>query len=106
MQGYGCEWEVLLFGGPADGCTDLAVSINKEIPPKIIKKIIDGKEIERETLSEKIIEYLAKDYIDGNQRVAVYTFRKITKNNKCFYDYLETIKMSQFRIKYGDLQYG
>ena len=57
--------------------------------------------MKRETLGEKLIEYLGDKQIDGNQRVAVYRLRDISeKNEKCFYDYVETIEMKNFRHKY------
>lgn len=100
-DGYGYEWDALLIGGPADGCLDRAISINAERPPEIVKRIIDGGEMKRESLGEKLIEYLTNDQMDGNQRVAVYRLREIYDNNeKCLYDYVETIQMSKFRLKY------
>jgi len=100
-EGYGYEWDALLIGGPADGCLDRAIEINGNRPPKILKRIVDGSEMERETLGEKLIEYLTEDHLDGNQRVAVYRLRRIEGNNeKCLYDYVETIQMSEYRLKY------
>lgn len=100
-DGYGYEWDALLTGGPADGCLDRAIAINGNKPPEILKRIVDGQEMARETLGEKLIEYLTNAQIDGNQRVAVYRLREITENNEtCFYDYIETIRMEQFRVKY------
>lgn len=100
-EGYGYEWDALLTGGPADGCLDIVIEINGSTPPKYLKRIVDGQEIQRESLGDKLIEYLTKDALDGNQRVAVYKLRKVSEGQeKCFYDYLETIKMSQYRTKY------
>lgn len=100
-EGYGYEWDAMLMGGPADGCMDIAIKINGDKPPKILKRIVDGSEMERETLGEKLIEYFTDDHMDGNQRVAVYRFRQIDDNNeKCLYDYVETIRMNEFRLKY------
>lgn len=99
-EGYGYEWDALLIGGPADGCLDRVIEINGDSPPKILIRIIDGQEIQRESLSEKLIEYLTKDKIDGSQKVAIYKLRKILNDDKCLYDYLETIKMNEFRSKY------
>jgi hypothetical protein len=100
-EGYGYEWDAMLVGGPADGCLDIAIEINGNKPPKILKRIVDGNEMERETLGEKLIEYLTGGHLDGNQRVAVYRLRQIDdKNEKCLYDYAETILMSDFRLKY------
>jgi hypothetical protein len=100
-EGYGYEWDAMLIGGPADGCLDRVIEINGDNPPAILKRILDGNEIKRETLGEKLIEYLTTDQVEGNQRVAVYRLREITDNNeKCLYNYIETIEMSRFRIKY------
>jgi hypothetical protein len=102
-EGYGYEWDALLNGGPADGCLDIVIEINGNRPPEILRRIIDGQEIQRESLGEKLIEYLTKDQLDGNQKVAVYRLRNITENEeRCLYDYVETIKMSDFRLKYED----
>lgn len=101
QEGYGYEWDAMLIGGPADGCLDRAIEINGDTPPEILKRIVDGNEMKRETLGEKLIEYLTDDQLDGNQRVAVYRLREIIDNDeKCLYDYVETIEMSQFRLKY------
>jgi hypothetical protein len=100
-EGYGYEWDAMLVGGPADGCLDIAIELNAQQPPTIIKRLINGQEMQRETLGEKLIEYLGEDQIDGNQRVAVYKLREVSENNeKCLYDYVETIEMSKFRHKY------
>jgi hypothetical protein len=100
-EGYGYEWDALLIGGPADGCLDRVIEINGEEPPLILKRIVDGNEISRETLGEKLIEYLTNDQIDGSQKVAVYRLREIkSEGDTCLYDYVETIKMNLFREKY------
>lgn len=100
-EGYGYEWDALLIGGPADGCLDRVIEINGEDPPSILKRIVDGNEISRETLGEKLIEYLTGDQIDGNQKVAVYRLREIKEDgDTCLYDYVETMKMNLFREKY------
>lgn len=101
-DGYGYEWDAQLTGGPADGCLDIVIKINGAEPPEFITKIVDGNEMKRETLGEKIIEYLTKKTLDGNQKVAVYKLREIIED-KCFYDYLETIKMNKYRLKYEEL---
>lgn len=106
QEGYGYEWDAKLFGGPADGCVDRVIEINGENPPDILKRIVDGKEMIRESLGEKLIEYLTSDQIDSNQKVAVYKLRNMTEDeDTCLYDYVETIKMSAFREKYenGDI---
>lgn len=103
-EGYGYEWDALLIGGPADGCLDRVIEINGNTPPALLTRIIDGQEMQRESLGEKLIEYLTKDQVDGNQKVAVYKLRNITEDEeRCLYDYIETIKMSHFRLKYEDL---
>ena len=100
-EGYGYEWDAMLLGGPADGCLDRTIVINGETPPKILKRIVDGGEMKRETLGEKIIEYMTNKSIDEDQRVAVYKLREaLGCNEKCWYDYLETVPMSAFRDKY------
>lgn len=101
-DGYGYEWDAQLMGGPADGCLDIVIKINGSEPPEFVTKIVDGNEMKRETLGEKIIEYLTKKTLDGNQKVAVYKLREIIED-KCFYDYLETIKMNKYRLKYEEL---
>jgi hypothetical protein len=103
-EGYGYEWDALLIGGPADGCLDRVIEINGNDPPMLITRILDGQEIQRESLGEKLIEYLTKDQIDGNQKVAVYKLRNMTEDKeRCLYDYVETIRMSNFRIKYEEI---
>lgn len=101
-EGYGYEWDALLIGGPADGCLDRVIEINGKNPPDLLLRVVDGQEMNRETLGEKLIEYLTKDQLDGNQKVAVYKLREVSNEDKCSYDYLETIKMSKFRLKYED----
>ena len=98
-EGYGYEWDAVLHGGPADGCVDRVIEMEGENPPEILKKIVDGEEMRRDSLSEKIIEDLTEDELDGNQRVAVY-FLRGNCEEKCMYDYLETVTMSQFRERY------
>lgn len=100
-EGYGYEWDALLMGGPADGCLDRVIEINGDRPPNILKKIVDGNEMTRETLGEKLIDYLTSDQLDGNQKVAVYQLRESGSNDDtCLYDYLETTSMNSFREKY------
>ena len=100
-EGNGYEGDEMLLGGPADGCLNIAIELNTQDPPAIIKRLVNGQEMKRETLGEKLIEYLGDKQIDGNQRVAVYRLRDISeKNEKCFYDYVETIEMKNFRHKY------
>jgi hypothetical protein len=98
-EGYGYEWDAVLHGGPADGCVDRVIEMEGETPPEILKKIVDGEEMRRESLSEKIIEYLTESELDGDQRVAVYLLRGDCED-KCMYDYLETVTMDQFRERY------
>jgi hypothetical protein len=100
-KGYGYEWDALLVGGPADGCLDIVIEINGTKPPTFLKRIVDGQEIQRESLGEKLIEYLTRKTLDGNQKVAVYKLREISEE-RCFYDYIETIKMSDYRLKYEE----
>lgn len=101
QEGYGYEWDAILNGGPADGCVDRVIQINGNKPPQTVIRIVDGKEMERETLSEKLIEHLTKPHIDGNQRVAVYKLKEVSEGSDiCLYDYVETISMGNFRLKY------
>lgn len=102
QKGYGYEWDALLSGGPADGCLDIVIEINGSEPPKFLKRIVDGQEMQRESLGEKLIEYLTRKTLDGNQKVAVYRLRETSKEQRCFYDYVETIKMSDYRLKYEE----
>ena len=100
-EGYGYEWDAKLNGGPADGCVDIVIQINKKTPPKFIKRIIDGEEMERESLGEKLIEHFARKNLDVNQKVAVYElidFKEEKEN--CFYNYLETTTMKKYVEKY------
>jgi hypothetical protein len=103
IEGYGYEWDAKLNGGPADGCVDIVIQINKKTPPKFIKRIIDGQDIERESLGEKLIEYLSQNNLDDNQKVAVYKLINFDQNEEgdnCSYDYVETITMKKFRDNY------
>jgi hypothetical protein len=99
-EGYGYEWDAFLVGGPADGCLDRVISINLEEPPRTIKRIVDGKYMDRETLEEKLIERLTDGLMDDEQKVAVYLLEKILEDDNCVYVYEETIKMKDFRGKY------
>ena len=55
-DGYGYEWDAMLTGGPADGCLDRAISINSNEPPKYLRRLVNGEELHRESLSEKLID--------------------------------------------------
>lgn len=105
MEGYGYEWDAKLQGGPADGCLDRVIQIVGQHPPRIIFRIIDGEDLERESLGEKLIEYLTRNHLDENQTVAVYKLATEPENIKdeleeCCYEYLETTKFGQYKIKY------
>ena len=105
MEGYGYEWDAKLTGGPADGCLDRVIQINGKNPPPIIFRIIDGEMLERESLGEKLIEYLTRNNLDENQAVAVYKLitdsEFIEESEECHYDYVETIKFGNYKIKYN-----
>lgn len=106
IEGYGYEWDAKLKGGPADGCLDRVIQINGKYPPKIIIRIIDGEDMERESLGEKLIEYLTRNNLDENQLVAVYKLTTEPENvedesEECCYEYLETTKFGQYKIKYS-----
>lgn len=103
FEGYGYEWDAKLSGGPADGCIDRVIQINDKKPPEFIIRILDGEDLERESLGEKLIEYLTKGNLDENQKVAVYKldFEPVNTNNeRCLYEYVETTIIKQYRIKY------
>ena len=100
-MGYGYKWEVILLGGPGDGCKDIVINLKEDKPPKIIRKIIDGEIIRRESLGEKIIDYLAKD-IDENQKIAIYALENKFNGKKYKYQYLETIRIDEFKLKYDN----
>lgn len=105
IEGYGYEWDAKLEGGPGDGCLDRVIQINGTKPPKIIIRIIDGEEIERESLGEKLIEYLTRNNLDENQTVAVYKLKTEPEDVKneleeCCYEYIETTKFGKYKIKY------
>lgn len=99
IEGYGYEWDAELIEGPGDGCVDRVIQLNGDEPPNVIMRIVDGDEIKRETLGEKIVEYLTKNNIDENQKVAIYKFKEI-KNKICKYKYLETIFFKEYKEKY------
>jgi len=100
-EGYGYEWDAKLYGGPADGCIDIVIQINGKTPPEYIKRILDGQEIERESIGEKLIEYLTQNSLDENQRVAVYKLREFEEQeDTCCYEYIETLIFKEYRIKY------
>lgn len=105
MEGYGYEWDAKLQGGPADGCVDIAIQINGKYPPKFLIRIIDGEELERESLGEKLIEYLTRNNLDENQMVAVYKLTTDPENiqdesEECCYEYIETTKFGECKKKY------
>ena len=105
MEGYGYECDARLLGGPADGCVDRAIQINVKNPPTYLIRIIDGEELERESLVETLIEYLTRNNLDENQVVAVY---KLTTDpeeienelEECCYEYIETIKFGEYKKKF------
>lgn len=105
MDGYGYEWDAKLIGGPADGCIDRAIQINGKYPPKYLIRIIDGEELERESLGEKLIEYLTRNNLDENQMVAVYKLTTNPENvedesEECCYEYIETIRFGEYKKKF------
>lgn len=99
-EGYGYEWDAMLVGGPADGCLDRVISMGSNNPPRYTFRIVDGNEMNRETLGEKLIIYLSKDLMDGNQKVAVYRLREHFGEEACMYQYMESTNMKGFREKY------
>lgn len=100
-EGYGYDWDAKLFGGPADGCLDRVICLNNKFPPKYTIRIIDGQEIKRETLGEKLIEFLTRNITDEEQTVAVYKLDEEKDNEEiCNYTYIETIKFGQYKLKY------
>jgi len=102
MQGFGYEWDAILNGGPADGCIDRVIQIKGENPPKFIMRILDGEEIKRESIGEKLIELFAASSIDRDQKVAAYEL-KSTKDGSCVYEYIETVIYKEYSKKYTDL---
>lgn len=99
-EGCGYEWDAMLVGGPADGCLDRVISLNKNIPPKYTFRIIDGNEMNRETLGEKLIINLAIKNIDKFQKIAVYVLKEHFGEETCLYQYLESTNMDKFRKNY------
>lgn len=108
FDGYGYEWDAKLLGGPADGCLDRAIQINGNYPPKFLMKIIDGEEMKRESLGEKLIEALTRGNLDESQKVAVYELQVNPEDIKnesdlCSYEYVETIKFGIYKEKYENI---
>jgi hypothetical protein len=101
-DGYGYEWDAMLVGGPADGCLDRVISIEQQAPPRHMFKLMDGNEMNRETLGEKLIMHLMKGSMDGTQRVAVYMLRDHFGEESCLYQYVECTSMDKFREKYDE----
>lgn len=99
-DGYGYEWDAMLVGGPADGCLDRVIAINGKNPPRHTFRIVDGSEMNRETLGEKLILHLSRDVMDGNQKVAVYRLREHYGEETCMYQYVESTTMDGYRKKY------
>lgn len=99
-EGCGYEWDAMLSGGPADGCLDRVISLKENIPPRHMFRIVDGNEMNRETLGEKLILHLTRKSMDGSQRVAVYSLKNHFGEETCLYQYLETTSMENFRNKY------
>lgn len=105
IQGYGCEWDAELFGGPADGCVDRVIQENGEHPPVYFKKLLN-EEPQRKSLGEKILESWGTRHIDAKAKVAIYKLRGNPEEidddaDSCLYDYLETTDMRNARKKYG-----
>lgn len=103
-EGCGYEWDAMLVGGPADGCLDRVISINENNPPKYTFRLVDGSEMNRETLGEKLILHLTKRSMDGSQKVAVYALREHFGEETCLYQYLESTSMNRFREKYDQTE--
>lgn len=101
-DGYGYEWDAMLVGGPADGCLDRVISINKNNPPKHTFRLVDGNEMNRETLGEKLMIHLTRNSMDPRQRIAVYALKEHFGEETCLYQYLESMSMDAFRKRYGD----
>lgn len=99
ITGYGYEWDAELIEGPGDGCVDRVIQLNNDVPPSIIMRIVDGQEIKRESLGEKLVEYFVKNNLDENQKVAVYELIH-SENDFCKYKYLETISFDIYKKKY------
>jgi hypothetical protein len=102
-DGYGYEWDAMLVGGPADGCLDRVIAVNEQKPPRHTFRLVDGSEMNRETLGEKLIAHLTKGLMDGSQRVAVYRLKEHFGNETCLYQYLESTSMDHFRKKYEEV---
>jgi len=105
IEGYGCEWDVELCGGPADGCIDLVIQENGEHPPAYFKKLLNEYPRSK-TLGEKLLEHWGSSHLDGSKKVAIYRLRgepeEIDEDaDSCLYDYLETTNMADARDKYG-----
>lgn len=99
-EGCGYEWDAMLVGGPADGCLDRVVSLNKNSPPRYTFRLVDGNEMNRETLGEKLILQMTKKSMDASQKVAVYALKEYFGEEACLYHYLESTSMGKFRDKY------
>lgn len=99
-DGCGYEWDAMLAGGPADGCLDRVIALNSNSPPRHMFRLVDGNEMNRETLGEKLILHMTRKSIDGNQRVAVYALKNHFGEETCLYQYLESTTMDQYRKKY------
>lgn len=102
-DGCGYEWDAMMLGGPADGCLDRVISININNPPKYVFRLVDGNEMSRETLGEKLMMHLTKNQMDCSQRVAVYALKEHFGDEACLYHYLESTNMGRFREKYDNL---
>ena len=100
--GYGYEWDAMLSGGPADGCMDRVICIDGQKPPKYTFRLVDGNEMNRETLGEKLILHMTRNLMDGNQRVAVYRLKEHFGDEVCLYNYVESTSMDRFREKYEE----
>lgn len=99
-DGCGYEWDAMLSGGPADGCLDRVISLKDNNPPRYMFRLVDGNEMNRETLGEKLIMHMTKKSMDGSQRVAVYALKNHFGEETCLYQYLESTNMAQYRDKY------
>lgn len=104
-EGYGCEWDAELCGGPADGCVDRVIQENGEHPPVYFKKLLNEYP-QRKTLGEKLLEHWGTRHLDDSEKVAIYQLRGTPEEvdeeaDACFYDYIETTNMGDARQKYG-----
>ncbi len=75
MQGYGVDFNSEYFGGPFDGHKSIVISLDGNLPPKVVFEKTNEIKTEKVELGRKLLEKWAERHIANDQQVAVYEIR-------------------------------